>query len=294
MKRILSIQLFLALCGIALFSSCNSYKSPLDTKIDDIVFNSFNNFTVYRLGDLSNCRIESSEDWCHAYSRKDSLVVAVEQNYSYDDRTALVNATDDEDGTKLSFKVTQLHRNAIFTDSLTYNVAEEGGIVTILVWSNVDYSVDLRGTEWISISQNATRGLENTTINLLIAKNESGDEREAEIGITDPETGLTQEVTIRQDFYGYVIPDRDYLEVDKAGGEVAFTVKANIPFKVESAYSWVKAGPQTKTATNTYSQTLQIEPLPEGYANRRCVIYVGSTNNKIYNMLTISQSGQQP
>ena len=292
MKRVLSLHLtMMALCIIAILASCNGYESPLKgAKVGDLEFGFHNSRQVFHLGDMSNCKVETSEEWCHAYISGDSLVVAVDDNKDYDNRTAQVTATDDEDGTRLTFNVKQRQCDAIFSDYATFDVEEEGGDVTIKVWSNINYTVDLNGTDWISIDQSTTRGLEESAIHLIVARNQSGDQREAIVGITYPETGLTHEVTIRQFFNAFVVLDRDYINVDKAGGEVAFTVKANVPFNVESAYSWVKAGTQTETAPNTYSQTIPVEPLPEGYANRRCVIYVASANGKIYNMLTISQS----
>lgn len=122
------------------------------------------------------------------------ITVSVEENESYDTRTATVTLTCGED-TK-TIQVTQKHKGALLLTESTLSVAAEGGKVTVVAKanSNVTAAIATEAQEWIT--DVTTKALVDYSFDFQIAVNESEEPRTGQIVFTN-ETG-SETITITQ------------------------------------------------------------------------------------------------
>jgi hypothetical protein len=94
--------------------------------------------------------------------------------------------------------VTQYKKNAIILSANTIEVGKDGGRITIVVKSNLDYTVQMPDVNWIQSVEN-TRGISSQTLYYDISPNETDDSREASIVYIDVESGTKENLTITQE-----------------------------------------------------------------------------------------------
>lgn len=123
------------------------------------------------------------------------VTIAVDENTTYDARTATVTLTCGED--VKTIQVTQKQVGALFITEKNYPVAAEGGVVTVVAQASfaVEVEIEEAAQAWIvrSVTPSA---LEDYTFQFEVAANESEDPRTAQIVFTN-ETG-SETVTIAQ------------------------------------------------------------------------------------------------
>lgn len=123
------------------------------------------------------------------------VTIAVDENTTYDARTATVTLTCGED--VKTIQVTQKQVGALFITEKNYSVAAEGGVVTVAAQASfaVEVEIEEAAQAWIvrSVTPSA---LEDYTFQFEVAANESEDPRTAQI-VFSTETG-SETVTIAQ------------------------------------------------------------------------------------------------
>jgi uncharacterized protein YjdB len=284
MKSIKILGLFLAILIVGpSFYSCSKeeYESRIKELIlSDMTFSSSASTAIqkFRQEDLGNYAIKSGNTtWCNAIIRKDSnqIVVSVTENTSYDERKAVVTLTDLIDTTMTrTFNVTQAQMDAIEVDkeNTYFDVKTSGGQVTVKFKTNVSFSVDIdeNNVDWISQKASAsTRGLQDTSIVLNVAKNTSGDERRGYVYIVskkDSEDKVT--ITIDQQFEASLRVDTTKLSIDELGGTVKVTVTANISYDVYSQSDWITKSSSKETSDSTTTESFKVEEFTEKKKSR--------------------------
>ena len=284
MKSIKILGLFLAILIVGpSFYSCSKeeYESRIKELIlSDMTFSSSASTAIqkFRREDLGNYAIKSGNTtWCNAIIRKDSnqIVVSVTENTSYDERKAVVTLTDLIDTTMTrTFNVTQAQMDAIEVDkeNTYFDVKTSGGEVTVKFKTNVSFSVDIdkNNDDWISQKTSAsTRGLQDTSIVLNVAKNTSGDERRGYVYIVskkDSEDKVT--ITIDQQFEASLRVDTTKLSIDELGGTVKVTVTANISYDVYSQSDWITKSSSKETSDSTTTESFKVEEFTEKKKSR--------------------------
>ena len=263
--------------GLLGISCSEPYESPLSGQtVKDVIYGPA--LSAYRIsighGDLTNIKAVSSANWITTNVQKQYLTLNVQENNTYGERKATITLTDPEDGTLLSFKVTQEQNNAILTDSATYHVAEKGGTILVKVESNVKYQVEIPSDiEWLKKAEAKanTRALESSSFTLEADKNNSGDVRQAVVKVTDKNTGTISEFTVEQAL-------TPYLEVETAehlffedGGEFEIPVKTNIQVNVKPDADWITCGETVGADDLNFVQLFKIAPM-EGRGSREATI----------------------
>lgn len=292
----MKLKPFLIILAI-LFAACKGYDSPIDgKKIEDMTFGPEQGFQEISLknDDTENLSCVSSENWCIPSVREGKLIVAVNDNKTYSERTATVDVKDSEDGSHVSFKVTQQQNNAIQVDKKIIEVPEEGGMVTIDFKSNLKWEV-LPQVDWIHAGTRGSRALESYSADVFVEPNESGEPREGVVKIKDTASSWYNEVTIVQAFNAFLSIDPDYISVNENGGEIEVTVNTNTTYKVEfkAGINWLEEGAKTEKGKNKYSQKIKISPLPDGTNMRDSeVFFVHYNENSLvfYRVIVISQN----
>lgn len=248
--------------------------------LSDMTFSSSASTAIqkFRREDLGNYAIKSADtSWCRAIIRKDSnqIVVSVKENTSYDQRKAVITLTDLIDTTMTrTFNVTQEQMDAIELDKeYTYfDVKTSGGQVTVKLKTNVDFSVNIdeNNDDWISQKTSAsTRGLQDSSIVLNVAKNWSGDERIGYVYIVSKKNSDDKvTITIDQQFEASLSVDTTKLSIDELGGTVKVTVTANISYDVYSQSDWITKSSSKETSDSTTTESFKVEEFTEKKKSR--------------------------
>ena len=247
-RKTISTLLLIALISLGLQSCEKEYISELPTlTIQDMTFDIDGGIKeqVFTNHDLSNYSVSSNANWCRAQIdvMQSRLLVNVEENETYDTRTATLTIKDFKDGVSTrSLTVTQDYKKGIEIDETIYNVPMEGGTVSVVIKQNVDFQVEIpqAATSWISLVQSATtRGLEPKTLKFAVAKNYSGAAREAVINVINEKENLSVSFLIYQSFEAIFDYSPTSLEFDELGGKQYVDVTANFSLINYSTDYWL-------------------------------------------------------
>ncbi len=268
------LPVFIAMFFCVCIVSCGEdYSSPLKGQtVADQIFETGTNSKTITIGidDLSKCTVTTNANWCSVTIQSSSVIISVQPNDTYGERQANVTITDPKDNTTLIFNVIQKQNDAILVDGSTFTIPEEGGDVNINVQSNVSYTVDVPAdASWLT-KKISTRGLANSTIVLTAPKNNSGDEREAIVKLTDPTSGTTSQFTVKQELTPVLTIDIDRYTVYESGGEIEIAVSSNtdIISDLDNLDDWVTNGGRIKEDGFCFTQIVKIAPLPEDKSRR--------------------------
>ena len=240
--------LLLAVISFGLQSCEKEYVSELPTlTFQDITVDVDGGIEeqVFTNHDLSNYSVSSNASWCRGQIdvRQSRLLVNIDENETYDTRTATLTIKDFKDGVSTrTITVTQDSKKGIDIDETVYNVPMEGGNVSVVIKRNVDYQVVIPdgAKSWISLVQNATtRGLEPKTLSFTVAKNNSGAAREAIINVVNEKEDLSVSFLIHQSFEAVFDYSPKALEFDELGGKQTVEVTANFPLINYSTDFWL-------------------------------------------------------
>ena len=276
MKKIYQVVIFIMLTAVfnICVSSCSSsddYSSPIKGKtVSDVTFESSQGTNSVTIGDadLSGFIIKSSETWCVATAQGKNLNITVQPNTTYSERHATITVTDPSDQSVVSFKILQKQNDAILIDGKTFNVPEAGGDVTIKVQSNVKYQMEIPSSaSWLT-SKATTRALENSTIVLSATANNSGDEREATVKLTNTASGVSSQFTVKQDLTPVVSIDTDEFQIDEFGGEVEVAVNSNIAIDVKFSDDWISSAGTTAKGDFGFVQKIKVAKLTGSESSR--------------------------
>lgn len=284
--RLIGMCILAAMLGMSV-QSCS--KDDYQSRIKELIINE-NNYKFdsdggsyekeYRGEDLSCYKITSNADWCKASIdfAKSTMTVIVDENETFDPRTATVTISDIVDGvSKRSFTVSQGQCDAIQTGENSYTVKTDGGTVSIKVQSNVSYKVavtyDEVAKDWITV-RSQTRGLVEKTVELDVAKNTSQKVRNAAVRIYDEKSGVEDRVLITQEFTDYMDIDPIEYEIDERGGIVSVNVKSNADWDcfVEPEDTWVKKQTVKTVSDEIKTQSFTISPFTEKKTKRVTIV----------------------
>ena len=151
--KLIGMCILAAVLGMSV-QSCS--KDDYQSRIKELIINE-NNYKFdsdggsykreYRGEDLSCFKVSSNADWCTATIdfAKSTMTVTVDENETFDPRTATVTISDVVDGvSKRTFTVSQAQCDAIKTDEGSYEVGTDGGSVNVTFKTNVtSYKVQI-------------------------------------------------------------------------------------------------------------------------------------------------------
>lgn len=285
------------MAGLSVTSCCKEYSSPLKGQvINDLTFESSQSTKSITIADadLSGFTIKSSDLWCTVAAQGKNLNVTVQANDTYDERQTTVTVTDPGDQTSISFKVLQKQNDAILVDGNTYVVPEEGGEVSIKIQSNVDYKVEIpESASWLKRSIKAsTRGLVSSTIDLTAEKNDSGDEREAIVKLTNSDSGVSSQFTVKQELTPNITIDKEVVNMDELGGEVEISITSNIAVNVLFSDDWISSAGTTDKGGFNFVQKMKVASLSNDQGSRTATVTFSDKLGKwsLSKVVTINQA----
>ena len=138
-------------------------------------------------------------------------------------------------------KVYQGFENFITLTQKDFTIPEEGGNVDIEIKSTLGYEVKMLPdvVDWITEVQ--SRAVSTHTHHYTVSPNDTYDSREVKIVFYDPkDKNVADTVTIYQLQKDAIVLAQDEYIMEAKGGELDFTVSANVEFKVSVSADWIE------------------------------------------------------
>ncbi|MBR4481605.1 MAG: Ig-like domain-containing protein [Prevotella sp.] len=287
-----------AICLLAVlvsagFESCSSedeYSSRLrELIIKDLTFEPneedgvMSRTSTFRNEDLTNYLAVSNASWCHVSidATKSQMTVEVDENNSFDQRTATVTLTDVKaPEISRTFTVTQKQNNVIRVSEKEYFLKTDGGQFEIEFEHNVnDYEISC-DADWVAFQlKSSTRGLSKNIIQVSVQENKSGHERKTMLYIESESTGAFEEITISQEYeikeYFHML--KQDFTIDEKGGNISVSAQTNMTmFDIwEPDESWAKLGElEFFTELLAVTQHVSVEPFKAKAPSRSTTMYM--------------------
>lgn len=126
-----------------------------------------------------------------------TLVFSVEENTSYDPRSATITVKPQSGGeAEQVISVKQAQKDALQVSKATYGMPYGGGEIDVKVEANVAFEVK-SGVDWIQYVN--TKGLSSSTVVLRVAGNATYESREGKVTIQQKNGSLSISITVKQD-----------------------------------------------------------------------------------------------
>ena len=184
--------------------------------------------------DESSCRGLSSH----------TMKYIVKSNNTYDDRSAEIIFYDKNSDLKDTLKVIQAQEDAIIIGKKEYEVKAEGETIEINLESNVDFEIFIEDN-WIKqVESKSTRALVLHKLYLQIVENESEEERNSHIYITDKDKIIAETITITQKGNDKNIPYLTFTSNSKQSLTMSKAVET-LEFSINGSKEWEKLGTNT-------------------------------------------------
>ena len=131
--------------------------------------------------------------------RTDKIYFEIEENTTYDNRSAQVFIKDKNSSLCDTLYINQLQQNALILSQKQYEVLAGGEQISIEVQSNIDYEIIIPKTvqEWIE-QMPQSKALTKSMINLEVKPNTTYDVRSAQVFIKDKNSTLSDTVQVTQ------------------------------------------------------------------------------------------------
>ncbi len=235
--------------------------------------------------------IENESGWCKtdvASGEGDGTVkVTAEAYYENADRNAVLTVKAG-DKTK-TVQVTQKHEDALILSKDKFDVAQEGGTISVEWQSNVDcrLTIPWKFDSWIKEAPKS-KGMETTTFDLVISANEAFEKREGFVVVSG--NGLKDTVHIYQ-----VANERTLIlnqashDVPAEGGTVEVELKSNVNYRMTiptDARKWIS---QVTTRALRVERFVFRVAANTSYDSRKAAIVFEDRNSDLSDTLYICQ-----
>ena len=300
--KLFGILLMFAVVGTGFISCSEDYESRLpELLLKNVSFSTSESGSeeiLLRNEDLTFYDIKSDQDWCYPSIdvKNSKIIIRVYANETYDDRTATITLSDIKDGkTTRTFTVSQAQMDWVELKGVnTFEAEMKGGTIEVPLRTNIGerYTVEIPSvaSSWISVVSK-TRGLEDRTLTLNVAKNNSGNVRDAIISVVYNDISVP--VKIRQKFDPVFSLDVNSISIDENGGTFDIQVNANITFDVYPEDDWVQKAGNEDLGEDQFVQTLKVLKFDEKKEERKCNVLFESAekfgNTELRQYLTVTQ-----
>ena len=192
-----------------------------------------------------NFEVEVKADWIKQQAEKtralttSNLNFTIEPNETGDKREGEIIIKSGE--LSETIKVYQGFKNFITLTKKDFTIPEEGGSVDIEIKSTLGYEVKMLPdvVDWITEVQ--SRAVSTHTHHYTVSPNDTYDSREVKIVFYDPkDKNVADTVTIYQLQKDAIVLAQDEYIMEAEGGELDFTVSANVEFKVSVSADWIE------------------------------------------------------
>ena len=221
-----------------------------------------------------------------------TLKFDVGPNSTYDDREAVIVIKDANSDRKESVTIKQKQKDAIVLSSDRQEVAQEGGLFSVEVNSNVAYTVEIpeSSSNWIRkaeapASANGTRALEKTTPYFRAESNFEQTKREGEIHFKHGD--ITEVVKIYQSGGSVIVLSQDTYNLSGGVQTIDIDLKSNIDYSSSVDCDWI-----TEVSTRAVSSSTKHYNIAANKSgkNRSGKITYKSSDGKKTATVTVNQA----
>ncbi len=226
-----------------------------------------------------------------------TFTLVAKENTSYKERTAIITVTSKDTGISSKITVRQPFNPVFKADNNVFEVAMEGGIVTINMESNVTYDVVIPDDcKWVTRTKASnTKATTTSAVTLSVAENKSYKERNVVITIGNEEAqkaGAIKEpikIYINQSFTTTLKVEKPEIEVPMEGNTVSVNVESNVPYEVNIPCDWIKQVSGSKTrAAKTSVVSFRVDANTSGQ-DRSATVKIKNTHGDEEVSVTITQ-----
>lgn len=260
---------FIGLAFALLLAAASCQKAPF------LTFNGQKSFTFKDTGGSETITFscnrawtaKSSESWLtvspaqgDANEEGVRVTVTCAANTTYDPRNATVTIM--SEGLSETISVSQDTNYGLMSDPTTFNLTNAAQTIEVEVKANVEYTITIDDAckDWIS--QAGTKALTSTKLSFNIAANESYDDREGKITISQASIASSvqpQVIIVKQSqTNGLFITTPEYA-LSNESHDLTIEVKANIDYEVTSEADWIKYEASSTKALSATTFTLKVD-----------------------------------
>ena len=266
MKKAFNI-IGLVLALLLAFSSCQKAPFLTFTGQKSLTFKDTGGSETITFSCNRAWTVTSSESWLTVSPAKGEaneegakVTITCAANTTYDPRTATITIM--SEGLSETLSVSQDTNYGILSEPTTFNLTNAAQNIEVEVKANVEYTIAIDDAckDWIS--QAGTKALSSTKLTFSIAANESYDDREGKITISQKGSASSvqpQVITVKQSqTYGLFITTPEY-ELSNEAHDLTIEVKSNINYEVTSEVDWIKYEASSTKALSATTFTLKVD-----------------------------------
>ena len=236
-------------------------------------------------------------DWIELSSKEGKagikdLSVAIDENKSTDDRSAVITISNYRYGISQLITVCQKEREPfIHIDKNEKNVAADGEIIELIVDSNIDYTISSSKSWARTAFSSASKG--EKKISITVDSSPVLESRSATITFSGKEHDVSATFKIiQQKLVPFIDIDAKYVNCDAEGKTVSIAIESNISWNASCTSDWLTITPATgEKGTSTFRVKVAANPMT---TIREAVINVSNAEYNIEKQVTITQKAFVP
>ncbi|GAA6371451.1 BACON domain-containing protein [Odoribacter splanchnicus] len=226
--------------------------------------------------------------------RTDKIYFEIEENTTYDNRSAQVFIKDKNSSLCDTLYINQLQQNALILSQKQYEVLAGGEQISIEVQSNIDYEIIIPKTvqEWIE-QMPQSKAFTKSMINLEVKPNTTYDNRSAQVFIKDKNSSLCDTLYINQLQQNALILSQKQYEVLAGGEQISIEVQSNIDYEIiipKTVQEWIEQMPQSKALTKSMIN-LEVKPNTT-YDVRSAQVFIKDKNSTLSDTVQVTQAAK--
>lgn len=226
-------------------------------------------------------------EWIHKQSTKsletETISFTVDENTTYDDRTAQIVISDKDGNHKNTITVNQKQKTYLYVSSTAFDVKAEGETIELRVESNTNVEVKI-DVGWLR--EVSTKAITAKTHTFTVDANDSGSERKGTITITDTGGKITRTVRVYQAQKDLLSVSQTEFNVTEEGGAIEFTVESNIGSVLTVDSDWLREVTTKALSSEVHTFTVDAN---DTYSERKAIITVTDSNGNNAKTITVNQ-----
>ena len=214
-----------------------------------------------------------------------TLHFAVQPNDTYDMREARFVFIDETESISDTLTIRQYAADEILVPSDPIICEPESGTFSFEVSANISYDVT---TDVSWLKQVVGRGMERSTLHFSVEENTGSAMREGNIILSG--NGVERTVKVMQkgkEEAPYLIVSQEHFNILPEGGTVRFTVKANVPYRVNTDTDWM-----VQAVSGSSDEIVFTVSANESTSSREATITVTSEDGSLVRTVQVVQKGE--
>ena len=214
-----------------------------------------------------------------------TLHFAVQPNDTYDMREARFVFIDETESISDTLTIRQYAADEILVPSDPIICEPESGTFSFEVSANISYDVT---TDVSWLKQVVGRGMERSTLHFSVEENTGSAMREGNIILSG--NGVERTVKVMQkgkEEAPYLIVSQEHFNILPEGGTVRFTVKANVPYRVNTDADWM-----VQAESGSSDEIVFTVSANESTSSREATITVTSEDGSLVRTVQVVQKGE--